>query len=87
MQLDTRRGSRYARSTVTYVCSRCHTHLEGEGENHEGGDRPHRCPHCGAEAGLEEVKGVAPAMRYFGFIVAGAAVAALSGGIVSRLAG
>jgi len=70
---------------VTYVCSKCHTHLEGEGDNHA--DRPHRCTNCGAEAGLEAVKGVPAAMRYFGFIVAGAAVAALSGGIISRLAG
>ena len=84
-QLDTRRASRYAHCTVTYVCSQCHTHLQGEGDNHA--ERPHRCTNCGAEAGIEPVAGVPPAMRFFGFIVAGAAVAALSGGIVGRLAG
>jgi len=70
---------------VAYVCSQCHTRLEGQGEG--GTEPPHRCTTCGAEAGLEKEKGVPPAMRYFGFVVAGAAVAALSGSIVSRLAG
>lgn len=81
-QLDTRLGSRYAPCTVAYVCSQCHTRLEGEGEN-----PPHRCTNCGAEAGIEKEKGIPDAMRYFGFVVAGAAVAALSGGIISRIAG
>lgn|GEM_PF-1206770 len=70
---------------MAYLCSKCHTRLEGEGENKE--DPPHRCTNCGAEAGLEKEKGVPPAMRYFGFVVAGAAVAAISGSVISRIAG
>ncbi len=67
---------------MAYVCSQCHTRLQGEGD-----EPPHRCTNCGAEAGIEKEKAPAPAMRYFGFVVVGAAVAALSGSIISRVAG
>lgn len=67
---------------MAYLCSKCHTRLEGEGDS-----APERCTNCGAEAGLEKEKGVPPAMRYFGLVLAGAALAAFSGGIVSRIAG
>ncbi len=67
---------------MAYLCSQCHTHLQGEGE-----ESPHRCTHCGAEAGIEKEKAAPPAMRYFGFVLVGAAVAALSGSIISRVAG
>ncbi|MGH1340032.1 MAG: hypothetical protein ACRBN8_00665 [Nannocystales bacterium] len=70
---------------MAYLCSQCHTRIEGGGESKD--ERPHRCPQCGAEAGLEKEKGIPPAMRYFGFVVVGAAVAAVSGGIISRVAG
>ncbi len=66
---------------MAYVCSQCHTHLEGDGDN-----PPERCSNCGAEAGIEKEKGAPPAMKYFGVVVIGAFIAAVSGGIISRIA-
>jgi hypothetical protein len=63
---------------VQYRCSQCHHAFEGDG---------HVCPNCKAEAGLEPAHGIPPAMRMFGLLLTVVIVAALSGGIFTRLTG
>jgi len=64
-------------------CSQCHTvfSLEEEGTEH------HACPTCKAEAGLEPVTGVPPAMRMFGAVLGLVVLVAIAGDLVSRIAG
>jgi hypothetical protein len=63
---------------VQYRCSRCHHAFEGDGE---------ACPNCKAEAGLEPVHGVPPAMRMFGLLLGTVIVVAIGGGLLTRLTG
>ena len=67
---------------MQYLCSRCHHAFSAEGDE-EG----LACPNCKAEAGLEPEHGVPPAMRMFGLLLAAVVVAALGGGLFTRLAG
>lgn len=64
---------------MEYLCAKCHHAFSGEDA--------HRCPNCGAEAGLEETHAVPPAMKYFGVLVAGVLAIALGGDLIGRLAG
>ena len=64
---------------MRYVCSYCHTPVEAQAD-----DEHKVCSNCGAEAGIEPVKDeTPPAMRYFGTVLALAAIAALGGSLVS----
>lgn len=66
---------------MRFVCSRCHTHFDGDPEDEELA-----CPNCKAEAGLEQVKeGTPSAMRYFGIVLALAGVFAIIGTLVGVL--
>jgi DNA-directed RNA polymerase subunit RPC12/RpoP len=65
---------------VTFACARCHHEFSAD-------EDPEVCPKCGAEAGLERQKGVPVAMKLFGLLIVGVLVAAMSGGVVSRIAG
>lgn len=67
---------------MQYLCSRCH-HAFAD----EGADEGLVCPNCKAEAGLEAEHGVPPPMRMFGLLLAAVIVAALGGGLFTRLAG
>ena len=63
-------------------CSQCHTEFDlDEGDAHVA------CPKCKAEAGLDPVKGIPPAMRAFGMLLGGVIVVAFAGDIVTRIAG
>lgn len=67
---------------VRYRCAQCHHPFEVPADS-----EPTACPNCGAEAGLERVHGVPPSMRMFGFLLAGVIAAAVTGGVLSRIAG
>lgn len=60
------------------VCARCHTHFEEQ----EG--KPLVCPNCGAEAGLEPVKGTPFPMRAFAFVLV-VAMCSAAGAVVWSL--
>jgi hypothetical protein len=68
---------------VEVHCSRCHLRFDLATDDKVG---PH-CPRCKAEAGLERVMGVPLPMRLFGALLGTVLVAALAGGIMSRLVG
>ena len=65
---------------MLYECARCHDRFRVEGE-------AHRCPSCGAEAGLENLKeGDIPfAMKSFGGVIAFALLISLVGSIFGLL--
>lgn len=63
-------------------CSQCHTEFgPGEGDAHTA------CPKCKAEAGLEPVKTIPPAMRAFGMLLGSVILVAVAGDVVTRIAG
>ena len=64
----------------SYRCSQCHTAFEVEEE-------AHRCPNCGAEAGLEPQHAVPFPMRLFGVLLGSAIVLAIAGGVLGRVLG
>ncbi|MEM6995035.1 MAG: hypothetical protein AAF721_31265 [Myxococcota bacterium] len=66
-------------------CSQCHTEFTLESEG--AGDEHGACPTCGAEAGLEPVKAVPPAMRAFGTVLGTVIVVAVVGDLISRIVG
>lgn len=74
---------------VKLRCSQCHTEFErSAADQPEMGQSVHdRCPTCNAEAGLEPIKAVPPAMRAFGALLGAAVVLAVAGDLVSRIAG
>ena len=63
-------------------CANCHTAFDLE----EGGEHT-ACPNCGAEAGLEPVKGIPPAMRTFGVVLGLVVASVIVGDLVSRIVG
>ncbi len=65
------------------VCSHCHTHFEAKADESE----PHiACPTCRAEIGFEPAgTKAAPAMRYFGSILAVAAILVFMGSFVALI--
>lgn len=64
---------------MAFRCSQCHHESDS--------DELERCPECGAEAGLEPVGGIPGPMKLFGLLLAGVIVAAIAGGLMSRMAG
>jgi hypothetical protein len=64
---------------MQFRCARCHHAWE------PSGDPPTACPNCKAEAGLEPVTGIPPAMRLFGLLLGGVLLLALSGGFLGLL--
>jgi hypothetical protein len=63
---------------MRYVCSNCHTPLDGEPT-----DEHQVCPSCKAEAGIEPVKEHTPmAMQLFGIVLLVAAIATIGGSLV-----
>ncbi len=78
---------------MQYRCSRCHTHFRGpEHAKADGGDDSHggeglSCPQCKAEAGLEPVKRVPPAMLMFAMFLGTALIASVVGGLVTMVSG
>lgn len=57
---------------MEYSCSRCHTEFTAE-----GAAPPEHCPTCKAEAGLERRHATPLAMKLFGALLAGVALAAV----------
>lgn len=64
-------------------CSQCHKQFSLEGGHDEGA----ACPKCKAEAGLEPVKGVPPAMRAFGGLLAVVIIGAVTAELLARTLG
>jgi hypothetical protein len=67
---------------MQFHCAQCH-HAWGV----EGDEPAHKCPNCGAEAGLEPARKIPAPMRYFALLLGAVILSAISGGLIGRFAG
>ncbi|MBC8067733.1 MAG: hypothetical protein IAG13_05310 [Deltaproteobacteria bacterium] len=65
---------------MQYHCSACHTAFESA-------ELPHACPHCRAEAGLEQVHATPMPMKLFGVLLGIVVVTSFVGALYGRFAG